>query len=176
MKKVDVHIEVCREEIEIPQYAKLGDAGMDIRAAEDVVINPNQTVIIPTGIKVAIPIGYEIQVRPRSGLSVKTPLRISNAPGTIDSGFRNEIGIIITNISNTHYRDHMGNFTNVPINNNLYTIEEKGNKHGIYQINKGDRIAQLVLKEVPIINWVVVDSVKNIGIDRKGGFGSSGTK
>jgi dUTP pyrophosphatase len=166
MKKVDIHIEICKEGIKIPQYAKLGDAGLDIRAAENINILPNETKIIPTGIKVAIPEGYEIQVRPRSGLSVNTPLRISNSPGTIDSGFRNEIGIIINNTSNTIENTYCASLT----------IEEKGNRQGIYEIKKGDRIAQLVLKEVPTINWVVVDSVKDIGTDRQGGFGSSGVK
>lgn len=174
MKKVNVHIEICREGIEIPQYARLGDAGIDIRATEDVYISPNQTAIIPTGIKVAIPEGYEIQVRPRSGLSVKTPLRISNSPGTIDSGYRDEIGIIVTNTSETH--NHWANSSNSTYNNNVYFIEETNNKQGIYHIKKGDRIAQIVLKEVPVINWVVVDSVKEIGNDRQGGFGSTGLK
>src|SRR5574344_2884718 len=83
----------------IPTYAHTGDAGMDIRAIEDVELNPHETKIIHTGIAVAIPEGYELQVRPRSGLSLKTPLRVSNTPGTIDSGYRDEIGIIISNTS-----------------------------------------------------------------------------
>lgn len=166
MKEIEVYIELCREDIEIPTYARLGDAGMDIRAAEDIFIYPNETIVIPTGIKVAIPKGYEIQVRPRSGLSLKTPLRVSNSPGTVDSGFRDEVGVIMTNTSNTGVTSYFG----------TYGIDEKGNKQGAYQIKKGDRIAQLVLNEVPTIKFIQTDNVQSIGFNRGGGFGSSGVK
>ena len=92
LNDVTVYLEICREDAIIPTYANEGDSGMDVYAAEDVLIEPGQTVIVPTGIKLAIPKGYEIQVRPRSGISYKTPLRISNSPGTIDSGYRDELG------------------------------------------------------------------------------------
>ena len=98
-KEVEVFVEVCREDVQLPEYANFGDAGMDIRAAVDIDILPGQTVVIPTGLKVAIPVGYEIQVRPRSGVSLKTPLRVVNSPGTIDSGYRDEVGVIINNSS-----------------------------------------------------------------------------
>lgn len=165
MKEINIYIETCREGIELPQYANIGDAGMDVRAAEDVVISKNQTVIVPTGLKVAIPEGYEIQVRARSGLSLNTPLRVSNGIGTIDSGYRNEIGVIITNTAD--FECHWGE---------PYNIEDKGNKQGVYKIRKGDRIAQFVLNEVPVIKWIPTDNVKEIGFDRQGGFGSSGIK
>ena len=74
---VEISVEICREGVQLPAYAKEGDAGMDVRAAEPVEIKPRETVLIPTGLKVAIPDGYEIQVRPRSGLSLKTPLRLA---------------------------------------------------------------------------------------------------
>lgn len=144
-QKINIPIELCREGVELPTYAREGDAGMDIRAAEDVVLNMGETKIVPTGLKVAIPEGYELQVRPRSGLSLKTPLRVANAPGTIDAGFRDEIGIIVTNT---------------------------GDKY--FTISKGDRIAQIVLQKVPRINWQVVNSVASIGENRGGGFGSTG--
>lgn len=160
MKNVDVLIEICREDVELPNYANVGDAGMDIRSAVDLEIKPQETVAVPTGIKVAIPVGYEIQVRPRSGISLKTPMRVPNSPGTIDAGYRDEVCVIMHNSSNA--------------NVGVFTLSDKGNKQGTYKINKGDRIAQLVLKEVPIINWVKVDSVKDEGINRGGGFGSSG--
>jgi len=159
-KEVDVLVEVCRDDIELPEYANFGDAGMDIRAAVDVDILPNETVVIPTGLKVAIPIGYEIQVRPRSGISLKTPLRLVNSPGTIDSGYRDEVGVIIHNSSKE--------------GNDIFSVSEKGNKQGIYRIKKGDRIAQFVLNEVPVIKWKRVDNVKDEGVNRGGGFGSSG--
>lgn len=163
MEEIEVYVERCREDVELPTYANYGDAGMDVCAAEDVTINPGQTVIIPTGLKVAIPVGYEIQVRPRSGISFKNPLRIPNSPGTIDSGYRDEVGIIMTNSSEQQY-----------IKEGPFRIGEKGNNQGAYEIKKGDKVAQLVLQKVPVIKFTEVKSVKEIGQDRNGGFGSTG--
>lgn len=160
MKNVDVLIEVCREGIELPSYANIGDAGMDVCSAVDLEIKPGETVAVPTGLKVAIPVGYEIQVRPRSGISLKTPMRVPNSPGTIDSGYRDEVCVIMYNSSVT--------------NDGIFLLSDKGNKQGTYKINKGDRVAQFVLQEVPTINWVKVESVENEGVNRGGGFGSSG--
>lgn len=143
---VEIFVEICRDDVALPQYARPGDAGMDVRAACEVTLSPLTSAVIPTGLKVAIPEGYEIQVRPRSGLSLKTSLRIPNAPGTIDSGFRDEIGIIVYNASPTES----------------------------LTVNKGDRVAQLVLQRVPTIKFVPVASVADIGTDRGGGFGSTG--
>lgn len=162
--EVEVFVEVCREGAILPAYAKPGDAGMDVHSAEEVVIRPAETVIVPTGLKLAIPEGYEIQVRPRSGISLKTPLRISNSPGTIDSGYRDELGIIITNASQRDSENP----------DNELTIDNKGNMAGTYRIRKGDRIAQLVLQEVPRMRLTRVESVSGIGTDRGGGFGSTG--
>lgn len=161
--EVDVLIETCREDAIIPTYSNEGDAGMDIYAAEDVVIYPRQTMIVPTGIKVVIPKGYEIQVRPRSGISLKTPLRIPNSPGTIDSGYRDEVGVIVYNSSEDS--------TN---KDEILTLDNKENKNGIYKIRKGDRIAQIVLQAVPKIKFTQVDSVKDFGSNRGGGYGSTG--
>jgi dUTP pyrophosphatase len=162
---IDVYVEVIREGVKLPYYANPYDAGMDVCAAEDVIIEPGQTVIIPTGLKFAIPEGYEIQVRPRSGISLKTPLRLANSPGTIDAGYRNELGIIMNNssiVSNTE-------------NNDVYlSLDSKGNQQGTYIIRKGERVALLVLAKVPRMNLKLVDSVKDIGTDRGGGFGSTG--
>lgn len=163
-EKIEVFLEVCREGAVIPTYAKEGDAGMDVCAAEELLIAPGETVIIPTGLKLAIPEGYEIQVRPRSGISFKTPLRISNSPGTIDSGYRDELGIIMTNTSESVSDDQ------------IFTIDSKGNNKGTYRIRKGDRIAQIVLQVVPMMKFTIVDSVKDIGKDRGGGFGSTGVR
>lgn len=162
---VEIFVELCREDAILPKYANPGDAGMDVYAAQEVTIAPGETVIVPTGLKLAIPDGYEIQVRPRSGLSCKTPLRIPNSPGTIDSGYRDELGIIVSNCS----------YTNSSVNNETpFLLDEKGNKKGTYIIKKGDRIAQIVLQVVPKMFFTKVDSVKNIGSDRGGGFGSTG--
>lgn len=147
-EEVTVHVQICREDVQLPAYARLHDAGMDVRAAISVDLAPQETKIIPTGLKMAIPEGYEIQVRPRSGLSVKTPLRVSNAPGTIDAGYRDEIGIIMTNTS-----------LDAP-----------------FHIEKGERVAQFVLARVPRIQFVLTEDVSTIGTNRGGGFGSSGVK
>lgn len=162
--EVEIAVEKCRKTARIPQYARAGDAGMDVFAAEDISIAPGETVVVPTGLKLAIPIGYEIQVRPRSGISLKTPLRISNSPGTIDSGYRDEVGIIITNTSDRN--DNLG----------IHTINDKGNLSGTYIIRTGDRIAQIVLQLVPKIKFVAVESVEAIGQNRGGGFGSTGER
>lgn len=80
---VSIPIELCHPDAKIPTYANIGDAGMDIYALDDYVIAPGETKLIPTGIKVAIPLGYELQVRPKSGRALKTKLRVANTPGTI---------------------------------------------------------------------------------------------
>ena len=160
---VEIFVEICKEGAVLPKYAKDGDAGMDVCASEDVIILPGETAIVPTGLKMAIPEGYEIQVRPRSGISFKTPLRIANSPGTIDSGYRDEIGIIISNTSDI---DCDGS--------NILTLEGSGNKYGSYRIKRGDRIAQIVLQKIPKIKFTITDSIKHIGNDRGGGIGSTG--
>ena len=119
---------------------------------------------MPTGLKTAIPLGYELQVRPRSGLSAKSPLRIANSIGTIDANYRGEIGVIITN-------------SNPPITK--IEFDEKGNVIDYiygedYTITKGMRFAQLVLKEVPTCSFLQVESVADIGEDRNSGFGGAG--
>jgi len=164
MKEVNVYVEITREGVTLPSYANPWDAGMDVCAACDILIRPGETVVVPTGLKLAIPEGYEIQVRPRSGISLNTPLRISNSPGTIDAGYRDELGIIMTNTSSGSVEDE-----GEPL-----PLSTKGNRQGTYIIRKGDRIAQLVLAEVPRMRLCVVDSVRNIGTDRGGGFGSTG--
>lgn len=167
-----IYVETCRENVILPTYKHEGDAGMDIYSAEEMQINPGETKIVPTGLKMAIPNGYELQVRPRSGISLNTPLRIANTPGTIDSGYRDEIGIIITNTS--FVESHNINFNNLQ----QYNISEKGNKNGSYKILKNDRIAQIVLCKHEIIEFVPVKSgsVQNLGTNRGGGFGHSGTR
>ena len=161
-----VKIELCRNDIKIPTYSSLDTIGMDIRSAENVIIRPGETKIIPTGIKMEIPVGYEIQVRPRREISLKTPLRIANTPGTIDSRYRDEIGIIMENTSRT-YND-----------SNMYSIDDIGNKQGIYYIEKGDRIAQIVLSKCEKIEFEEVEKgyMKKRKPNRRGKYGHNGTK
>lgn len=165
---IQIPIELCHPNAKIPAYAKPGDAGMDIYALEDFEVAPGERKIIKTGIKVAIPRGYELQVRPRSGTSVKTALRVANTPGTIDSGYRDEIGVIIENIE-------------PKIKDIGYDFDDNGNiiiksiLHGsVFNVGKGERFAQLVLNEVPSAAFYPVDSVAQIGENRGGGFGSTG--
>mgnify|MGYP003181613433 CR=1 FL=1 len=167
---IQIPIELCHPNAKIPAYAKPGDAGMDIYALEDFEVAPGERKIIKTGLKVAIPRGYELQVRPRSGTSVKTALRVANTPGTIDSGYRDEIGVIIENIE-PEVKDIGYVFDN---NGNIII---KSILHGsVFNVGKGERFAQLVLNEVPSAAFYPVDSVAQIGENRGGGFGSTGKK
>jgi dUTP pyrophosphatase len=144
-KKIEVKIKKLNPDAIIPSYAHLLDAGADICSIEDVTIKPNETgVIVKTGLAMAVPPCYEMQVRSRSGLSHKTKLRIANAPGTIDSDYRGEVGIIIDNIGNLSIK-----------------------------IEKGQKIAQLILAEVPMAKFVEVDSLDETERG-EGGFGSTG--
>lgn len=169
-KIIKIPIQFCHSEAKIPTYANIGDAGLDLYALDDYTINPGETKLIPTGIKVAIPRGYELQVRPKSGRALKTKLRVANTPGTIDSGYRDEIGVIVENIE-------------APIKDITYDFDDKGNiiiksiLHGSpFYIEKGTKFAQLVLNEVPTASFIKVEDIHEIEGDRNGGFGSSGLK
>ena len=166
-KVIQIPIELCHPDAKIPEYANLGDAGLDIYATEDITVHPGETKLVKTGIKVAIPYGYELQVRPKSGRALKTKFRVANAPGTIDSGYRQEVGVIIDNIE-------------PPIKDIEFEYDRKGRpviksilKGSDFTIGKGEKFAQLVLNEVPKVSFYQVESVDGIGEDRGGGFGSS---
>lgn len=157
-----------KDDVSLPTYAHETDAGLDIYAREEITIAPGETKIIGTGIKTAIPEGYAILIQPRSGQSVKTKLRIANTPGLIDSGYRDEIGVIVENIE-------------PPFKDIDYEFDENGKikinsiLHGnSYTIAEGQRFAQMRLVQVPKAEFVKVESVGEIGEDRGGGFGSSG--
>ena len=162
-RAIQIPIEICNPEAKIPTYAHKGDAGMDVYSTIDVTIAPGETKLIPLGFKVAIPEGYELQVRPRSGFSLRTHLRIANAPGTIDSGYRDEVGIILHNCAPT-----IQDFGDGRAETCLYGPS--------YTISKGDRIAQLVLQAVPTALFIKTSDISKIGEDRNGGFGSTGVK
>ena len=166
-KTILIPIEYCHTEAKTPTYAHLTDSGMDVYALEDITIAPGETKLIPIGIKVAIPAGYELQVRPKSGRSLKSKLRIANTPGTIDAGYRDEIGIIVDNIEPFIKEAKMDN------TGRLYEVLF-GSSH---TIGKGEKFAQLVLCEVPKAAFYQVESVGVIENDgRNGGFGSTGVK
>ncbi|HKX80540.1 MAG TPA: dUTP diphosphatase [Novosphingobium sp.] len=132
------------EGLELPAYATEGAAGMDVLAAEDVMLAPGARHAVATGLAVAIPHGFEIQVRPRSGLALKHGISAPNSPGTIDSDYRGEVKVILIN----HGADP-------------------------FEIRRGDRIAQLVLAPVTRATWLKVDELDETARG-EGGFGSTG--
>ena len=166
-RNILIPIEYCREGAKMPAYAHLTDAGMDVFATEEITINPGETKLIPLGIKVALPMGYELQVRPKSGRSLKSKLRVANAPGTIDAGYRDEISVIVDNI------DPFIKSAEMDENGRLYNVEFGSS----ITIGAGEKFAQLVLSEVPKAIFYEVETVANIGEEnRGGGFGSTGDK
>ena len=169
-EKVIVPVEKINDDVKLPQYARNGDAGMDIYALEDYTIKPGETKIIPTGIKVAIPEGYCILLHPRSGQSAKTKLRFANSIGLIDSGFRGEIGVIVENIE-------------PKIKDIEYEFDDNGEIHiksilhgQDLTISEGQRFAQMRLAKVSGIYFKETNSVEVIGEDRGGGIGSTGAQ
>lgn len=147
MPSIQVAIKRLDPDVELPSYAYSGDAGLDLRANADVEIAPLERVLIPTGLAIALPEGYAGFVQPRSGMALKRGLSIANTPGLIDAHYRGELKIIAVNLNPSR-----------PIS-----------------IQKGERIAQLVIQEVPVVELVEVEELDDT--DRgAGGFGSSGTK
>lgn len=166
-KTILVPIQYCHENAKTPTYANFTDAGMDVFALEDITVAPGETVLVPLGFKIAVPTGYEMQVRPKSGRCLKTKLRVANTPGTIDSGYRDEVCVIIENIE--------------PFIKSAEVAEDGKLCNAIfgsaYTIGKGEKFAQLVLNEVPKTCFYEVQDVGAIANDgRTGGFGSTGLK
>ena len=152
MNKIKVKI-INKSDNPLPEYKKLGDAGMDVRAMYAMAIKGNETVMVNTGLYMEIPEGYNIEIRPRSGLALKHGITVLNAPGTIDSSYRGEVCVI------------------------LHNTKPQGTKSesNTFQIQKGDRIAQLVLQKVPKIEWEEVNELSKT--DRGvGGIGHTGVK
>ena len=194
MDKVDVYLQLGENGKE-PLYATEGSAGCDVFAACDAAILPGETAVVPLNIYLALPEGYEAQIRPRSGLSLKTSLRTANAPGTIDSDYRDEIGVILENTFDDNWL-----FTQMKKNSDIwqklkkeYTrislaeylqipeypsgdiwVDEKGYPYGTVFLKKGERIAQMVIAEVKSVHFIQHGSVGKIGQDRGGGFGHTG--
>ena len=166
---LNVPVELCRPGAKIPTYAHDTDAGADIYCPQEVTIQPGEQVKIPTGIKMACPLGYAMLVHPRSGLASRSKMRICNSIGLIDSGYRDEICVLVENIDNSvrdvtsHYDDN----GNLQIDSILYGSP--------IVIGAGERFAQFRLVEVPRANFMQVNSVLKYEGDRGGGFGSSGT-
>ncbi|HXI11744.1 MAG TPA: dUTP diphosphatase [Thermoanaerobaculia bacterium] len=143
-----IHITNRCDDLATPVKASRGAAGFDLRAAVDqpLVVQPGSRSLVPTGISIAIPPGYEGQVRPRSGLAIKHGISLVNSPGTIDSDYRGEISVIVINHGDT-----------------------------AFTIHRGDRIAQLVICAVPELSLIEVDALPDTDRGA-GGFGSSGER
>ena len=133
-------------DIPLPEYATADSAGMDLRAAttETITLKPGERKLVPTGIAIALPPGFEAQVRPRSGLALKFGIGMVNAPGTIDADYRGEVGVLLIN-----------------------------HGHDDFVINRGDRIAQLVIASYTRVSWVRQDVLDETERGR-GGFGHTG--
>ena len=133
--------------VELPSYAYEGDAGLDLRASEDVTLQPFERRLIPTGLSVAIPEGYAGFVQPRSGMALKRGLSMANTPGLIDAHYRGELKVVAINLD----------------------------PNEAIHIERGERIAQLVIQQVPVVDLEEVDELDDT--DRgAGGFGSSGAQ
>ena len=131
---------------DLPKYETNGSAGMDLRSVDKVTINPGERKLVNTGIKIALPEGYEAQIRPRSGLALKKGISVLNTPGTVDVDYRNYIGVILIN-------------------------------HGSepFDVNPGDRIAQMVVTKYERVEWELTDELDKTERG-EGGFGHSGVK
>lgn len=130
----------------LPQYETAHAAGMDMRAfvENEITIKPLQRVLIPTGLSIELPVGYEAQIRPRSGLAYKHGISIVNAPGTIDADYRGELKVLLVNLSDTDF-----------------------------VVNNGDRIAQMVIAKHETISWEVVEELSDTARGA-GGYGHTG--
>ena len=130
----------------LPSYATSGSSGMDLRAdiEEEVILQPFERKLIPTGLFIELPVGYEAQVRPRSGLAIKQGITCLNSPGTVDADYRGELKVVLINLSNE-----------------------------VQTINKGDRIAQMVIQRVEMVHLQEVVEL-NSTIRGEGGFGHTG--
>ncbi|MGL5797921.1 MAG: dUTP diphosphatase [Cetobacterium sp.] len=146
MRKLDVEI-ILAEGVELPKYETELSAGVDVRAniTESIVLKPGQRTLVPTGIKIAAPAGYEVQVRPRSGLAYKNGITVLNTPGCVDADYRGDIGVILINLSQEDF-----------------VIQPK------------ERIAQIMLNEIPQMNFKIVSTLSSTERG-EGGFGSTGT-
>ena len=131
-------------DLELPAYQSAGAAGMDVRAAADAILEPGQTVLVPTGFALEIPEGYEVQLRPRSGLALKHSITMPNAPATIDSDYRGEVGVILTNLGREPF-----------------------------EIRRGDRIAQMVVARYERAEIREVETL-GASARGAGGFGHTG--
>ena len=139
---------VNRSKHQLPAYETEASAGMDLRAnlSKDIILKPLERYLVPTGLFIELPVGYEAQIRPRSGLAVKHGISLLNTPGTIDADYRGEIKIILVNLSNEDF-----------------------------VVKDGERIAQMIISKVEKARWIEVEELQETQRGA-GGFGHTGTK
>jgi dUTP pyrophosphatase len=147
MEKLEIPVQRMSESTVLPKYAHDGDAGVDLYANADLTIQPGERALVPTGLKMAIPRGYEGQVRPKSGLALKHGLTVLNTPGTVDAPYRGEVGVIV-------------------INHDPRTA---------YEVKKGDKIAQMVFTSVEYAVFSEVPELEATSRGA-GGYGSTGKR
>lgn len=144
MTDIKVKIKKSDKALPTPVYKTAGSAGADICAAVDVDIPAGNRVLVPSGLYIELPVGYECQIRPRSGLALSHGITVLNAPGTLDADYRGELGVLLFNSS-----------------------------YNLYRVHKGDRIAQIIIAPVVQASFEVVDTLSNTERGA-GGFGSTG--
>ncbi|MCC2659347.1 MAG: deoxyuridine 5-triphosphate nucleotidohydrolase, partial [Arthrobacter sp.] len=142
---VQIQLKMLDDGLEAPSYAHPGDAGADLRAREDVVLEPGERRLVPTRVSIALPNGFVALIHPRSGLATKHGLTVVNAPGTVDAGYRGEIAVTLLN-----------------------TDRDKA-----IELRRGDRIAQMVIQRVEYAQFVAVGELSD-SVRGTGGFGSTG--
>lgn len=139
-------IQKTHEDAKIPEFAHKGDAGADLYSVEETQISPNEIKLVSTGIKIAIPEGYEIQVRPKSGLALNHGITLLNTPGTIDAGYRGEVKVIMVNFGKETFK-----------------------------VEKGSKIAQLILNKIEFPEFEITEKLPD-SLRKEGGFGSTGPR
>lgn len=147
MERIEVKV-INGSNYALPEYATTMSAGLDLRAniAEDITIQPLERCLIPTGLKIGLPEGYEAQIRPRSGLALKHGITVLNSPGTVDADYRGEVGVILVNLSDKPF-----------------------------VINPGERIAQMVVAKYSQVEFTLVETLDE-SERGEGGFGHTGVK
>lgn len=163
---VEIPVVLCRENAKLPTYETNGAGAMDIYSPEEYTIECGETVIIPIGIKVAIPHGYGLLIQPRSGLSSRIKLRVANTPGLIDEDFHKEIGVIVENID-----QRVKDVDIDPVSDHVDLVKLHGSP---ITIGKGERFAQMRLVEIPRVRWRQIEDLGNFKDDHGAGFGSTG--
>ena len=145
MSKLEIAVQKLNADVKMPAYAHEGDAGLDLYSTINHTLQPGERVLIPTGLKMAIPHGYEGQVRPKSGLALKHGLTVLNTPGTVDAPYRGEVGVILINLD----------------------------QKTAYEIKKGEKVAQMVFNKIEYATFTEASDL-TATTRGEGGFGSTG--